>query len=326
MEQSRNQMVYRVGTSSLAAEAVKFLESRNINDYQISGPTMEELFLKATGDRIASTEDNSTAAAGDMDPVALQTVTNANSDYELVDGHPISVYKQWYILLGKRFRIFRRRYVPYIVAVAFAVAGAGVAPLIIKSFTEPMGCPSVDTLIYDTGVNRYDWGNDKYSFLLIGPPEKVTDQWLERIVRTYSTDRFLYSGYYGYSNVSDLQDQIGVVDSYEAMVKNISDSQNPSRESNFYSRSTLGGLWLGDDEAPIMFLSQRTNRASITLNVLTNIASGVDVSTGYYEFGEEVTPSIYDIKPTLFIIYYGLILAAYPAFFAVSSYLTIYRR
>jgi ATP-binding cassette subfamily A (ABC1) protein 3 len=326
IEESRNQMVYRVGTSSLAAEAVQFLESREIDDYQISGPTMEELFLKATGDKIGTTEEDSTLATNDPDSFVPPTAIDANSDNELVDGRPISVYKQWYILLGKRFRILRRRYVPYIVAVGFAIVGAGIAPLLIKSFKKPMQCPTIDDLISDDNNYRYDFGSGTYGHILVGPPDKVNDQWLERIANIYSANHSRMPEYYGYANVSDFQGQVGVINSYDEMLKNISDSQKSTVSYLQSAASINGGLWLGDDDEPVIFINVLANQASNMLNLLTNIVSGVDISTGYYQFGQQQMPPVYDVKPMLFMSYYGLIMAVYPAFFAVRSHCGLFKR
>jgi ATP-binding cassette subfamily A (ABC1) protein 3 len=90
-----------------------------------------------------------------------------------------------------------------------------------------------------------------------------------------------------------------------------------------YSESAAnlaGGLWLGDDNAPVVFSSARAVVATRMLNLLNNILSGVGISASYDEFDEQVLPTTFDVKAVLFVIYYGLIMAAYPAFFVVSAH------
>ncbi|KAF2688847.1 P-loop containing nucleoside triphosphate hydrolase protein [Lentithecium fluviatile CBS 122367] len=316
IEEARNQMVYRIGTSALAAEAVHFLESRGINDYQISGPTMEELFLKATGETIASTEDDNATVKSEADETLAPVVIDINSSYELVDGRPISVFKQWYILLGKRFRILRRRYIPYIVAVGFAIVGAGIAPKLINSFREPMSCPTTSDLYYDYGY-REDLASEYKIRLLIGPPDKVNDQWLERIASIYSANHTSYPEYYGLNNATEFRAQLGIMNSYEEMLRNISESQMMSTFAMDAAYYTTGGLWLEDENEPVVVVSSRADQAMEVMNLLNNMVSDVNISTGYSQFGDQTMPEIYDFKPILFMIYYGLILAAYPAFFTL---------
>jgi ATP-binding cassette subfamily A (ABC1) protein 3 len=63
-EQSRLLTVYRVPTGVAAAELVEQLECNGLRDYQLSGPTMEELFMKITGDSIFSTENKPEVGQG----------------------------------------------------------------------------------------------------------------------------------------------------------------------------------------------------------------------------------------------------------------------
>jgi ATP-binding cassette subfamily A (ABC1) protein 3 len=318
LEESRNQIVYRVATSALAAEAVEYLESRGISDYNISGPTMEELFMKATGDTIASPADGNADADGDSDP--LVNLVGTDTGYNLFDGRPISVFKQWYILFGKRFRILRRRYIPYVVAISFAVAGAAVAPLLIKSFRQPIQCPAI-TPPFPSGIEtRYDLSDEKKDSILIGPADKINDDWLRRITSIYSSDHTQHPDDRGYNNINEFRQRLVVLDSYDDIVTKISNAQKDTVPYSESAANLTGGLWLGDDNAPVVFSSARAVIATRMLNLLNNILSGVGISASYDEFDEQVLPTTFDVKAVLFVIYYGLIMAAYPAFFVVSAH------
>jgi ATP-binding cassette subfamily A (ABC1) protein 3 len=156
-EESRHQTVYRVATAALAAEIVEELEKHKLGDYQLSGPTMEELFIKATGDTIQPTEEQTKEAKTDTSKAQNITIDTSAVDYELAEGRPVSAPKQWSVLLGKRLRILKRRWIPYFVAAAFALVGAGVAPLLIKKFNTPLKCPVPADLIVDY-TYRSDFG------------------------------------------------------------------------------------------------------------------------------------------------------------------------
>lgn len=165
-EQSRLLTVYRVPSGVAAAELVDQLELNGLHDYQLSGPTMEELFMKITGDSIHSLDNRSKDDSDESSAAELKAhhvaITASDIDYELSEGRPISALQQWRFLFGKRLYIFKRRWIPYLVAVAFALVGAGVAPLLIKSFHKPTECPMPADLISDYSY-RGDFGSSFYS-------------------------------------------------------------------------------------------------------------------------------------------------------------------
>lgn len=207
-ENSRLQTVYRVPTGIAAAELVEILEERGLRDYQLSGPTMEELFMKVTGDTIiASTEpaeekaEERSERGSTAELKAQNIMVNAsNADYELAEGRPISAFQQWRFLFGKRLYILKRRWVPYFVAVAFALVGAGISPLLIKSFNKPMACPVPADLVSDYSY-RSDFGtsfspsNYMYSGAedyklkyVYGPTSSLDEARLALVADVYSTN------------------------------------------------------------------------------------------------------------------------------------------
>ncbi|KAF1967338.1 P-loop containing nucleoside triphosphate hydrolase protein [Bimuria novae-zelandiae CBS 107.79] len=338
-ETARHQVVFRVATAALVTELVEHLEAKGIQDYQISGPTMEELFLKVTGDLIVSAEVSATEDEGradEHDEVAL--VKHETEHYELVDGRPISVVKQWLLLVGKRFRILRRRYIPYFVAVAFTIVGAGITPLLIKSFKEPMKCPTPADLVSDYSSSyREDFATVYRPRILFGPPHKLNETRLGQMATVYGVNNTWYAGCdetvsycpdYGYHNTTQLKDQLVMVNSYDEFTRRIQAYQDMNSDSGFdgydsYSWTSennvrvTGGLWMGDDGAIIAANVAAADYMAYMLNFLDNIVTGVPISTGYSQFAIQETPEIFKTNPLMFMIYYGLIMAAYPAFFTL---------
>ncbi|XPS68194.1 hypothetical protein M3J09_000484 [Ascochyta lentis] len=62
------------------------------------------------------------------------------------------------------------------------------------------------------------------------------------------------------------------------------------------------------------------NKVNEMMNFFTVMAAGIGISTSYFEFARNQLPPRVDVKALVFIVYYGLIVACYPAFFAL--YLT----
>jgi ATP-binding cassette subfamily A (ABC1) protein 3 len=333
-EHSRHQTVYRVATAALAAELVGELEKHNLDDYQLSGPTMEELFIKVTGETIHSIEEPSEDEKSAKTKDAQVIIDVTETDYSLSEGKPISVYKQWWILLCKRIRILKRRWVPYFIAVAFAIVGAGIAPLLIKSVTQPLKCPVAADLINDRSY-RQDFGSSFYSYsysgyeepdiykkqYVFGPASALDDKQLELIVSTYSQNNtYNYPGSsstYGYHNVTEIRDELLLVDTYTEFRNAINDNWKDMAEY-FSGVSTptvfttlKGGVWMGDDNSKptVLVKAQSVNSPNQMLNVFNVMKSGVKISGSYYSFASTSIPALVDMKPLMFIIYYGLIMA-----------------
>jgi ATP-binding cassette subfamily A (ABC1) protein 3 len=336
-EHSRHQTVYRVTTAALAAELVGELEKHDFDNYQLSGPTMEELFIKVTGETIHSVEDLSEDEKVMKAKDAQVVIDATETGYTLTEGKPISVYSQWWILLCKRFRILKRRWVPYFIAIAFAITGAGVAPLLIKSLSKPLKCPVPADLINDSSY-RNDLGTSFYSIpyrasglttpdiyqkqYVFGPASKLDDKQLELILSTYSVNStFNYPGSsstYGYHNTSQIRDGFLLVNTYDEFRNSI--NNNWKAVSEYYGQSgyqssafaTLkGGVWMGDDTSKptVLVRAQNVGSPNQMLNMLNVMTGGVKISASYYSFASTKIPELIDIKPLMFIIYYGLIMA-----------------
>jgi ATP-binding cassette subfamily A (ABC1) protein 3 len=269
-----------------------------------------------TGDTIHSSDGTSTHSTDHDNAHEDNVPVIERGKQDLLDGRPISAFKQWWILFCKRFRILRRRYVPYFVAVAFAVAGAAVAPLLIKSYKLPMECPVADTIQYDY-IYRSDFGTSgPQSKYIFGPTSALNDNQLKVMTDTYSVKHQYYSSdYSGYSNFTQLKSELVLVDTLDQFTKYINGLQTMSSELS-YNAWFEGGVWMGDK--PAVVYNAQTQDAGIAMQNFFNVVkTGVPISTAYESLPSAFIPQVIDFKPLLFILYYGLISAAYPAFFAL---------
>jgi ATP-binding cassette subfamily A (ABC1) protein 3 len=333
-EHSRHQTVYHVATPVLAAKLVEQLESHGLNDYQLSGPTMEELFIKVTGETIYSasilSEDEKAASIKDAQVVIDVTET----DYNLTEGKPISLSAQWSILLHKRMLIFPRRWIPYFIALAFAIVGAGIAPLLIKSVSKPLACPVLADLIDDFSY-RNDFGSAHYRSetgyvepdiytkqYVFGPTDKLTEEGLELMVSVYSTNfTRQYGGgvtMLGYLNTTEMRKQLVLVDTYDQFRASVQDNWDAvdkmygddGWESSPYT-TLKGGVWMGDKTSkPTLLVRVQNPDSSVQMmNMLNVMGSGVRISASYYSFAATKIPALIEVKSLMFIIYFGLIMA-----------------
>ncbi|KAH6642349.1 hypothetical protein C7974DRAFT_99830 [Boeremia exigua] len=347
-EHSRLQTIYRVSTGVAAAQLVDKLEQLGLRDYQLSGPTMEELFMKVTGDSILPTEDKTEEKTedtpGDSDTAELKAqhvaISSSDVDYELAEGRPISALQQWWVLFCKRGFIFKRRWVPYFVAVAFALVGAGVAPLLIKKYKTPIVCPTQADLVNDytyrndfgrnyyTSSSSYEGYEDSRPKIVYGPASSLNESRLALMADVYSTNHTRFSSYYlyGYSNSTQILEQMILVDTYEEFSNAVRQNwKNQSAKynvgiSDYSPWSTLtGGFWMGsnDSEPSVLVNIRRPDAANQMMNFYSVMASGIGISSSYYEFATTNIPVLIDFNALIFIVYYGLIMACYPVFFAL---------
>lgn len=72
-----------------------------------------------------------------------------------------------------------------------------------------------------------------------------------------------------------------------------------------------GGMWMGskDTKPTVMVNVRQSNMVNQIMNLFTVMASGVGISSSYYEFASTKIPELYDLKAMIFIIYFGLIMA-----------------
>ena len=123
---------------------------------------------------------------------------------------------------------------------------------------------------------------------------------------------------YGYSNSSQVLGQMILVDTYEEFSNAV--RQNWHNVSASYSGfqngvspyTTLrGGLWMGskDTKPTVMVNVRQSNMVNQIMNLFTVMASGVGISSSYYEFASTKIPELYDLKAMIFIIYFGIIMA-----------------
>ncbi|KAF2201609.1 P-loop containing nucleoside triphosphate hydrolase protein, partial [Delitschia confertaspora ATCC 74209] len=299
---SRNQLVYRIESATVAVELLEQLER----------PTMEELFLKVTGDTInvETTPDEVITS----DKVDVAEIFDSDEGYELKNGKPVSAFKQWKVLFAKRVKLLRHSWMPYFTILAIGIIGAGVSPQILKKFKDPLECPEPAKLMssfrdsYRSDLSSFSYysGGSDYAPFVAGPASRMTEETLSSLADIYSvnhTDSSFYAS--GYMNATALKIQFHLVDTYDEFMQYI------SKKSSSFS----GGVFFSDP--PTIAISAPWSSGQNELNIVTNMLSGVKISTGYSALSKEKNPVLTDFRASVFIIIFGLIMACYPAFFAL---------
>jgi len=313
-----DQTIFTLPDSSSAGEFVRLLESHDIKNYEISSPTIEEIFFNVAEESEAPTlpapitrgesRDSDSAKDRSSEEVVIAEDKGHGlnkNDYhlQLQTSKQIGLFRQAYTLFRKRWTVFQRNWIPYAAAFLIPVVAAGLVTLFLKGFKAP-GCSPTDSISPSdlksllTQVN-YD--------IVVGPASKFSPEDLARIEVTLPGGNSSGSGGNG---LSTFQSSVHAIDG------TLDDFNNYIRQ--FAGNVTPGGFFLGDDHSPPTFAYKGNgdiSLATITQNALDTLLLNVSISSQYQAFDTPWLPSAG--KTLQLVVYFGLAMAAYPAFFAL---------
>ncbi|KAK7422996.1 hypothetical protein QQX98_001286 [Neonectria punicea] len=150
--QHDEEIVYLSGSTENTCRLLRRLEHDGVSEYRVDGPTLEDVFLKIADEaslekrgprqrhkhrRLTAESDAPLMNAGHSKPNVVPT---------LLSGTKTGVLKQAKVLLSKRFAIFRRNPVPYIVAIAIPIIAAGCCTLFLKNIAATDCDPDLESL------------------------------------------------------------------------------------------------------------------------------------------------------------------------------------
>ncbi|KAF2181612.1 nod factor export ATP-binding protein I [Zopfia rhizophila CBS 207.26] len=279
-----------------AVEATKFitqLREKHVKDYDIVGPTLEDVFLALAEEvRENKLEIDALPAADDAPlkdhdtPPSPDASSDVDKSLQMSKGKGTNMPKQTIILVKKRLTILRRNWLPYAAAALLPIITAGMVTLFLKGFNA-------------VGCNPGDQANNPRVFslssvtvtphIVIGPPDLV--------------DLDLLAGRSGL-NTSNFH------------IVNSLNEFNDYIDRNFRN-VTPGGFFLQPNQPPIMAYVGNNNILGglITLNALSNVLTSIPITTAYQAFAVPFAPGAG--KTLQLILYFGLAMSVYPAFFAL---------
>ncbi|RPB01721.1 P-loop containing nucleoside triphosphate hydrolase protein [Choiromyces venosus 120613-1] len=295
-----DQTVYNIPDSTSAGKLVDKLEALGVTECHVSGPTIEDVFLKVA-EETADIQDQqlrqspSTEAAG-----------KESDDVNLYAGERLGIFKQTWVMFRKRLVIFKRNYFPIVAAITIPIIAAGLTMIFLKGYNKA-SCSNADQIhVADVEQLTYDI---KFNVTL-GPQSNFSAQSLQALASA-----ILPAGIGGGTQNETLMRNLA--DSLH-FVNSLDDFKNYIRLN--YHNVTPGGLYLGGGDsstnATIAFKGDRNVRNALTVqNLADNLLLGQRIVTQYSEFdffwpdGQGLTLQ--------FVIYMGLALSAFPAFFAL---------
>jgi ATP-binding cassette subfamily A (ABC1) protein 3 len=292
---SEGMVQYQFAEALPATRFVDVLRDHGVKNYDIVGPTLEDVFL-------AYAEEVKEYSLMDADHVehAGPLTTNKDIDVpsdqnsetekrlEMGKAHGTSMVKQTLILMLKRWTILRRNFWPYIFALLLPIIAAGLVTLFLKGY-EPVGC---DPGAASNNPTVFSLANvDSIPLIPIGPTNLVGQAISTIVERTGISNDSFY--------LVDTLDQFN--DFVQTRFRNI----------------TPGGFFLRENEPAVMAYLGNGGVVGglITLNTLDNILTDTPISTQYQQFAVPFAPNMGDTLQL--ILYFGLAMSVYPALFAL---------
>ncbi len=131
-----DQTVYQLDNSAAAATFIADIERAGIRDYQVAGPTIEDVFLNLAAEVKEELEKDRAPS-----PASGEAVSSEKG-LQLVKGKELSFIGQTWVLLRKRTIILKRNTWPYLAALLLPIAAAGLVTLFLKGFQQLSCSPS----------------------------------------------------------------------------------------------------------------------------------------------------------------------------------------
>lgn len=236
-----DQTIFTVKDDKCLVRIIKELEHRNITGYQVTGPTIEEVFMKLAEDPEISfsavekrsmqrepTRSPDPSGAGKMHTRVVATEANQEP---LMTGKPVTFLRQASIFFNKRVIVLKRNYLPYTFALIIPIITTACISVLLKDKSYPGCTPRQQAQEAD-----FEALSDKrdYKPLLVVGPAKA----LANVNFTLFSSMLPWQFEGSTDSLDSLRDYVKVVNTleeYHAFIR-----------SNF-SNVTPGGFFLGDE-------------------------------------------------------------------------------
>lgn len=316
--QRADQTIYYLADSAKAADFLGQIEGDGVTEYQVNGPTIEDVFLKVAeevkspqgapdktyaDDKLKETGSHSSTEGvrGKAADVAIEDDVTADVP-RLLDGRRISMPRQAMVLFYKRMVVLRRNTLPYLAALLIPIIAAGLVTLFLRHFTKAECTPASNADISDI----VSLSTQLHYQLVAGPRDQLGAGTVQRLAATFSGS----TGIAGIAaNTTDLLESLHLVDTL--------DEFNGYIQTNF-ANVTPGGFFLGDQDSVPTFAWRGNGDiafAVIIQNALDTILSNISISNQYQAFDVPWGASVGDALQL--ITYFGLAMSVYPSFFAL---------
>lgn len=290
---SEGMVQYQFADALPATRFVDILRDHGVKNYDIVGPTLEDVFLANAEEvkeyNLMDAEHGEHADDSEKEAdVPLDNISDSEKRLDMGKGRGTGLFQQVLILIQKRVTIVKRNFWPYVFALILPIAAAGLVTLFLQGY-EAVGC---DPGAASNDPEIFSLSSAKRIPLIPIGPRSTAGSAVETIAQRSGVRENAFN------IVDTLDDFNGFV---QTRFRNI----------------TPGGFFLNQNGPLLMaYLGNGGVVAGlITLNTLDNIASNITIATQYQQFAVPFAPNMGDtLQLTL---YFGLAMCVYPALFAL---------
>ncbi|TKA83060.1 hypothetical protein B0A55_00924 [Friedmanniomyces simplex] len=276
-----DQTIYSIADSAAAARFIAELERAGVRDYQVNGPTIEDVFLRLAAE-VKEELDRDRAPSPATDDV---TIAPGEKGLQLVAGKHLSFLGQTWVLFRKRVTIFNRNIWPYLAALLIPIVAGGLVTLFLTNFTT-LSCNPSDSISTSRAVGLEALLAFNAS-VPEGPPGQATD-YFQTLFSILQPSPF---------------HQVDTLQAFNDFI------------ATNYSSATPGGAFLGDTPTFAWQGNYQLYYAIAAQNLLDIGLSRIPIIANFQAFDIAFSPSAG--KSLQFVLYFGLAMCAYPGFFAL---------
>jgi ATP-binding cassette subfamily A (ABC1) protein 3 len=290
---------YSVPDSAAAAELIRRLDARGVAEFEVKGPTIEDVFLNIADTTGALTSPQKhigrprllSTSKGSSDVQTTESNDSEDQGLVLSHGKRIGVGRQAWVLLQKRLTVLRRNGMPHLFAFIVPIIAAGLVTLLLRGYSDP-GCSLAELAQPATTMSFTT--EDSVEFV-VGPSSKFTGDALSSLQNLITGNSA--SGHNRTINLVNTRAE------FQAYISLNSSTVSP------------GGFFI--DDLPIFAYegSDGIYKAMLVQNALDTQLTNTSIAAQYASFDVLVAPNSIDVLQL--VIYFGLVMAICPAFFAL---------
>lgn len=275
-----DQTVYRLDDSASSAAFVTEIERAGITDYQVAGPTIEDVFLRLAEEVKEELEKDRAPSPNDSGDG-----TASDKGLQLVQGKELSFFSQTWVLFRKRLTILKRNTWPYAAALLIPIAAGGLVTLFLTGFKALSCSPSSQV---STSIREgLDFFLAQDANIPYGPSGALPTNIINVLYPL-------------------LQDPFRNVNGVQGLNEYIAANFSTANPGGFFAGSSPVFAWRGNYDI---------SYAVATQNLLDISLTGTPIVAAYQPFDYPFIPTAG--KSLQFILYFGLAMSAYPGFFAL---------
>ncbi|KAK9457794.1 hypothetical protein V1511DRAFT_2355 [Dipodascopsis uninucleata] len=331
---SGREIVYEVANGKQVTELMAKLEEQGHKELRVSGPQLEDVFLKFVADSDSEIRDllseNDYLFEEEMVETKKQATYGALSDDSMSEkpllasdgldlrvGEMVGMKEQILTMIWKRIVVARRHPLPILGILFLPILVGGITMIFMRDY--PGGSCLIEDNVADQIVRDLTNSNYTQSYHVVAGPSPVDSATALELAQPYLTAAGDYNGTYSEilgqtMNYTDLANNVTLVSTRDEFLNTIRTN---------YSTINPGGIYVTEPTVAFKANGPGLINGLLTMNVLDNVRGqgNAAILTDYSPFQFPWIPTMGDSLQ--FVIYFCLAMGAYPAF--ASLYPTMER-